>query len=261
MGFYAKSFVFDNVPSEMYGLLISTKDGAEGSTDASSDVEIVTQEIFRRPAPYFYGTTQRPVLSFEVEVYTPYGEISSVDASAIQSWLFGHNQYKKLQIVQPDMEDYYYSCILTSPKVNRVGNIIRGFTFTVVCDSPFAWGNLVTTRYTQSNRNYRIFNMSDNNYYTFPIVKIKLNGTAGSFNLTNITDNNKTMSFSGLLAGDTVIIDTDLQIITANLTPNILNTMNSPIYFFRLLKGHNNIFVEGNFSWFEISYRPMKRIV
>ena len=139
MAFYAQNFVFDNIPSETFSLIISSSDGGEGTSNGINDVEIRTKEIFRRPKPFFYGVQQSSVLEFEVEIMTTEQELTAIDSALIQKWLFGQSTYKKLRIVQYDMEDIYFNCFLKSPQIKRVGNIIRGFTATVVCDAPFAW--------------------------------------------------------------------------------------------------------------------------
>lgn len=261
MTFYATKFIYDGVPSDEYGLIISSSGGGESSSSGSNGVEIVTQEIFRRHTPYFYGVSPRPVMEFEVEISTTENEITAEEASQIQSWLFGSTNYKKLRIQQPDMEDYYYNCILNNPKVIKVGNIIRGFTCDVICDSPFAWGQEEIITISQSNRHHDIYNKSEYNDYTYPKLIINMNGSNGNFLLRNVTDNNREFSMTNLLAGETVTIDGDRQIVTATGSPNILDKINSPINFFRLLKGYNKVFVEGNFVDFDITYVPIKRMV
>ena len=262
MAFYARSFIFDGIPSEVFGLIITSSDSGEGQWNASSDVEIKTEKLFRRPVPYFYGTTQTPVLEFEAQITTTSGELTAVDSSLIQKWLFGKSTYKKLRIVQPDMEDIYYNCFLTNPQINRVGNIIRGFTFNIVCDSPFAWKNPKSVTYTVSNRTYTLYNESDNNFYTYPKLVIDMDGTSnGSISIKNVTDNNNTFAMTGLPAQDVITVDCDLQIVTDSLnTPNLLNKLATPINFLRLLTGTNQLFILGNIDYVKITYTPMKRV-
>lgn len=260
MSFHGVDFVFDNVPSEEYGLIMSSS-GGESSSAGSVSVEIISENIFRKSKSYFYGTTQNKNLEFEVMVSTLENEITAEDSALIQMWLFGHQQYKELRIVQPDMEDYYFNCILLDPQVNRVGNIIRGFTFTVSCDSPFAWGQEISEEFTNTSETIQIYNKSENNDYTYPYITINVDGDAGNFLIRNITDNNREFSISGMEIGETVTVDCDRQIVEATLSVNILDKIQSPILFFRLLPGLNNVYVEGNYTSFEIAYVPVKRMV
>lgn len=259
MSFYARNFVFDDVPSEIYGLIISSSDGGDSSSSASMDVELKTQSVFRRPAPYLYGVSQSPVLEFEAEITSIQGDFTAIDSSLIQKWLFGHTNYKKLKIVQPDMEDIYFNCFLKDPKIKRVGNLIVGYIFTVVCDSPYAWGMTKTVTYTQPNRTYILYNESENNFYTYPNFTILMDGGTPFFKITNVTDNNRVFHLQNLSVGETITVNNDLQIITATLTPNILSKFVSPIQFFRLLPGANELFLEGNFVTLDISYKTMRK--
>ena len=54
MAFYARSFSYGDMESDNFGLVISSNDSGEGSSPTST-VELRTQEIFRRPARFFYG--------------------------------------------------------------------------------------------------------------------------------------------------------------------------------------------------------------
>lgn len=258
MSFYARNFVFDDVPSEIYGLIISSSDGGDSSSNASSDVDMKTQTVFRRPVPYFYGVSQSPVLEFEAEITSIQGDFTAIDSSLIQSWLFGQSKYKKLRIVQPDMEDIYYNCFLKNPQIKRIGNLVVGYTFTVVCDSPYAWGVTKSITYTQPNRTYILYNESENNFYTYPYFTVLMGGTP-FFKITNVTDNNRVFHLENLSVGETITVDNDLQIITASLTPNILSKFVPPVQFFRLLPGANELFLEGNIVNVTISYTPMKK--
>ncbi len=154
MAYYASNFMFDDIPSERFGLIIVSDDSGESSTNASNNVNLITQEIFRRPKPYFYGVQQTPVLEFPIKFMTTEYEITASDSSIIQQWLFGQMNYKELRILQPDMQDIYYMCFLTDPQIIRIGNIVRGYSCTVKCDSPFAYGEEINDVIIENNADY-----------------------------------------------------------------------------------------------------------
>jgi hypothetical protein len=261
MSFYAKNFIFAGESSDLYGIRISsTNDGEDSSSPANANVELITQKIFRRPAPFFLGSTLSPVLEFSVEFTATEGELTQADMGLASKWLFGRSSYENLIIIQQDMEDVRFKCFFTNPEIKRVGNIIIGFTATVTCDSPFAYGNTKTTTFTQSNKTYTLFNESENLFYTYPRIEIQMNGVGSSVQIKNVTDNNRTMTISNLLAGELITIDNDLQIITSSSGDNILNKIASPIQFFRLLNGVNNIFILGNIIYVKVIYTPYKRM-
>jgi len=138
MAFYGRSFIYNSVPSELYGLYIMDIDAnAVNSSMGNSSMDILEQKIYRKASPYFYGSTPSPKLEFAFSAFAE-EEMDALQFEAVQKWLFSSRTYKPFAIDQPDMADVYFNVILNDPKINRVGNLIRGFSCTVVCDSPFA---------------------------------------------------------------------------------------------------------------------------
>lgn len=267
MAFYAKTFVFDGIPSEYYGLILSSSDGGEGTSNGSSNIEIIQQEVYKRPVPYFYGVKQTPVLQFEIQIRTVKGEITAEEASVIQNWLFGQQTYKKLRVVQIDMEDYYFNCFLTNPQIVRVGNIIRGFNATVSCNSPYAWGQEISLNLTETLFNYYVENRSQDSYYTFPQMVVQLSTLSTSFFIRNKSDkkseidDGRLFGMNDFIGGDKITINNDLQIIDTVLTPSPLNKFApSSEYFFRLVPGLNILYITGGIEYISLSYTPMKRM-
>ena len=86
MGFYAKYFIYDDVPSSDYGLIISNMDSESNHSGAS--VELMTQEVYRKPKVYLLGVQQKPVLSLPITISVQ-GELSAPEASSVSRWLFG----------------------------------------------------------------------------------------------------------------------------------------------------------------------------
>lgn len=275
MAFYATDFIFDGIPSEEFGLIISSPDG-ESYTTGSHNVELITDEIYRRHTPYFYGVKQSEMLSIPGSIRSVKGEITQVDASYIQTWLFGQMTFKDLIIVQPDMEEYYFKCFLLEPEIVRVGNIIIGFDFRIQLDSPFAYGEEVTVEYTTpATSTVSFFNESDNNYYTYPTVIIEMasSGTGLYAKVTNQSDGNRIFQLGDatdkLNTSEYVIINNDLQTIMSytnsgmgtETTDKRIQDLKSS-YFFRLVQGLNTLYFQSvDVNKFIIKYTPLKRII
>lgn len=276
MAFYADDFIFDGIPSEEYGLIITSQDG-ESSTNASGHVELITEEIYRRHTPYFYGVRTSNVLKIPVSIRTTETEITAEDAAFIQRWLFGQLNYKELRIVQPDMDGMYYKCFFVDPAIIRVGNIIRGFEADILCDSPFAYQEEETvTIQTPSTSTLTLVNKSDDNYYTYPIVTIEVESdpqdTYNYAKITNTSDNNRVFQLgsttSQLNSSEYVVINNDLQSIVSytNSTMGTLTSENRISYlqngyFFRLVPGINNLVFDcQSIDSLTISYTPLRRI-
>lgn len=260
MSFYAQNFVYDGTPGEQYGLRISSKN-PESSSSASSDVQLITDTIYRRPAPFLYGIQQTPVLSFDIELNSEQ-KIDAVLATRAAEKFFGKTDYKKLQIMQPDMDMFYYNCVLANPKIKRVGGEIVGWDATVVCDAPWGWEfpKSITKNYSTGLASDSIVynNLSDNNFYDFPQVAFTIDTFGGSLSLINNTDLGREFLFTGLSAGEVITVNNDLGIITSSLDLNRYADFNKN--FFRVVQGRNDIDILGDISQLVITAKNARKI-
>jgi phage-related protein len=246
--FYAKTFIFDDVPSEFYGLYLGgLGDSGEAITITSSDVTLLTQKLFRRPLPLFWGAEQTPVNQFQLSIYSP-SEITTQHFSEVSSWLFGQMEYKTLRICQCDMMDIYFNCFLTLPQIIRVGNIIRGMTCTVVCDSPWAWREPKVYTYGYGdyvvNDTVHLLNESANNAYTYPSNVTIHGGVMGGYaTITNSDDASRQFIYN-LARNETVSIDCENQILVSDIVTYPISSFN--LNFLRFLRGYNTLAISGN---------------
>jgi len=251
MAFFGNSFIYDGVPSETYGLKIMDIDSqAISKTMGSSSMEIYEQKIYRRATPYFYGSTPSPKLSFAFSAYSE-DELDAGTFELIQKWLFSSRSYKKFQIDQADIQDIYFNCILNNPTINRVGNLIKGFSCDVVCDSPFAWKFPITNTYTYTesivDRTENFYNASDDTGdYLYPTLVITMNNLGGSFTITNINDNNRVSSITGLSGDEVITINSSFQTISSSTGLRRLSNFNKK--FLRLVPSLNQLRIQGNVS-------------
>lgn len=262
MSFWGSTFVFDGVPSETHSLYIASPDGGDVDVTGASDVELYTEKVFRKPRVYLLGVEQSPVLSFEVSFNSP-REITSVDQGIIQAWLFGHSQYKKLQIVQSDIQEVYYNCFLRNPRIHKVGNIVRGFKATVECDAPWGWTFEKTKTYTYSsggsiNSDIVFNNISNDNGYLYPSVSFTMNTFGGDFSITNSSDNSRIFTFSELSASETITVDNERNVITSSLGLNRLSNFNKK--WFRMIRGINLINFSGDITSVSLTYQFAKKV-
>jgi phage-related protein len=259
MPFYARSIIFDDIPSEMYNLYLGefsgvTTDSENTLSQGSSDVTLLTEKLFRRPTPLFYGAEQTPVLSFPLTLYSP-NEITAQDYSLISKWLFGSMNYKVLRICQNDMMDMYFNCFLTAPQIVRTGNIIYGVTFTVVCDSPWAWKEPDTYYFdysaseTYAYDNFSIYNASANNFYTYPYIEMSANTFGGSLSIINLTDDSREFLLT-ISPNEDIEMDCDIQEISSTITTYPLSNFNNN--WLRFLPGFNHLLVTGNINYLYI---------
>lgn len=249
--FYASNFIYDGIPASEYGLRISSLTEQEESVGANA--ELITQNIYRRPNIYLLGVKQSEALNIPISV-TVEGELTADQSSAISRWLFGRESYKKLQILQPDMENIYFNCIFLNPSLIKIGNITRGFTATAVCDSPFAWEYPKKEMFTFDDysvyENILVNNTSDSSDYYYPKMEVRANIFGGFLEIINNTDKKRVFGISDLQPNEALIVDNNLQTIT---NTSYENRIDSLIYYgykwFRFVPGGNNLTIRGNISY------------
>lgn len=263
MAFHGRSFIYNGVPSEIYGLYIMDVD-ANGINEsmASSSMDITEQKVYRNPTPYLYGMTPAPKLEFEFSAYAE-DEITADTFELIAKWLFSSRTYQPLQIDQWDVQDVVFYAIFQDPKIKRVGNIIQGFSATVTCNSPFAFKFPITTTktYTDSDVNdtFTFYNASDDEGdYLYPTSMIvTMNNIAGDFMITNQSDSNRVVSFTGLSASEILTISPKLQTISSST--GLKRLQNSNYKFLRLVSGENILNIQGNVASFVMTNQYIAR--
>jgi hypothetical protein len=251
MPFYGNVFIYDSIPSEFHNISIGEfNGGGESTTSGSNNVEPLTQKLFRRPTPLFFGAEQTPVLSFPLSMYCK-NEIDALEYSGIAKWLFGQQEYKKLRICQEDMYDTYFNCLMTEPEIMRIGNMIQGFKTNVVCDSPWGWKEPKEYAYTYTGVNVSdsitLFNESANTFYTYPtLLVITANRFGGGITITNTTDNDREFIIDTLEAYEVITMNCDLQFISSSEITYPLENFNKN--WLRFIKGRNDLTITGNVS-------------
>lgn len=247
--FYGRSFIYDSIPSEIYGLYIMDIDAnAIESSMGNSSMDILEQKIYRKATPYFYGSTPSPKLSFAFSAYSE-RELDATEFELIQRWLFSSRTYKPFQIDQFDVQDIYFDAILNNPEIKRVGHLIQGFSCTVECNSPFAYHFPQTTLYTYTasvvDSTELYYNGSDDSGdYLYPKLTITMNNIAGNITITNLDDNNRVSEFTGLFADEVLTVDCGLQTISSSTGLKRLSHFNKK--FLRLVPSVNRLRIQGN---------------
>jgi phage-related protein len=263
MSFWAKSFIFDGIPSEIYDMRVfSFEAGGLVNSPAGANIEIFDKQIYRKPKPYFYGVSQRPVLQFPL-TFGSFNVVNGDSRSLIKKWLFGNLNYKILQLVQCDLDGIYFNCFLTDPSDLYVANVNYAFSCTVTCDAPWGWEYPKTITHTYSgssiqNRSFTFNNLSDDLDYMYPTLSFTLNSLGGDFTLTNASDSSRIFKFTGLSAGETITVDNYRQIITSST--GLYRISNFNLNWFRLLSNLNNLSYVGAIDSFSMTYQEARKI-
>lgn len=250
--------MFDGKTSDLYGLFCAKRDAS--GVDASplgSEVEVIEDYVSRRDSPYFYGVKFSTKLTFPISFFSEC-PIPRERVSEISRWLFGLPTYRQLKIIQDDMGDVYYNCMLTQNSLVCIGNEVYGFESTVVCDSPWAYTNDFIFSKTNTTGNIRVTNTSDNSRYTKPIIVLSFASNQSNVSVVNTTDTGSSaMSFTTVTSGEIITIDCDLRTISSNRT-GIQDRFNGKYMY--LVQGVNVITLTGTFSTISISYTPARKV-
>lgn len=264
MSFYGTSFIFDGIPCEDMGLVMYDFSNAKQSeTYFSSDIEILEDRIPGRNKPLMYGGNLKSPLSFTLVMCAKEDRIyynnpfDRWDMQRISSWLTGHTSYKWLEIVQPDMENYRYRCIISELKAVEIAGNKWGFSCKVTCDSPFAYSK--PYKYSFSN-NGIINNIGTSSIYTYPIIKI--NGHEEGNIIIDIENNKEHYIFkinNVPMSAGVIDIDCENGIITCSGDLNIYQYINfdKEFHFPRLYAGNNSITLSGGSSFDFICEYPV----
>jgi phage-related protein len=262
MSFYGRTFSFDGIPSENYSLTISSASSGDETSNLPGDVKLYSEKLFRRTDEFLFGVSIEPVLEFPVVFTTDNTELTAKDLELTAKWLFGRKNYAKLRIFQEDMQDVYFDCFLVSPKIFRVGNIIRGVHAVVHCKNAWGLTDIKTFSYSFSPpvvaQSITNNNLSDDSGYTHPTFVITMSVLGGDVTLTNTSDSNRVFAFTGLQANEILTINNSLQTIVSSTALKRLSNFNKN--FFRLKSGKNIITVDGNLSSLSIAYPLAKKI-
>lgn len=260
MAFKALQFIYNDIPSEQFGLyLISMENQGVMSNVGSCSVELYTQEIYSRSKPYFYNAKPSPVLQFDLN-FSSLKPIDAYTQSKIQQWLFGHNRPYKLQIFQQDMYNIYFNCILTNPVNTTVGNNLYSFKCTVICDAPWAWECVKYQVHDNVANNSVItfINESDDNNYMKPILQFTLGSYETSVSIKNLNDDDNGFTMTGLQPNETIYIDSDTCIIKSST--NLLRYDNFDGTHINFVPNINKLSINGNLSKLIICYQNARKI-
>lgn len=252
MAFGGLEFVFDDIHCSQYHLQICSMGNGSGSSSGGTDVTLHTDKTSSSYKFNLLGVSEDKPLTFDLS-FSPLKVMTRQEVGLIQKWLFGHKEYKTLRIVQDDMSEVYYNCLLGDSEIHFSGNHPVLISCKVTCDSPFAWENPRT--YTYTTARFTHLNKSDINDYVYPIVEFTTSG--GIAMIVNESNEGREALFEGLLAGERIVIDGEYQTVSSSKNLNRLKNFNKK--WVELVSGENVIATTGITS-LKITYANARRI-
>ncbi len=252
MSFCSGSFSYDGISCSSFGLMLYDVGGAGDTEDVPiSSVSIVDETVGSRWKPFFYGIKHDEKLEFDITFGPSIHRIEAgqpltrSEIAEVSSWISGHDTYKWLEFEQDDAENYMFRCIITKLDAIEYGKNIWAFRANVVCDSHFAYTRPRKYNYQISGeKEITVINESSMNGYYYPTIAFYPDNSS-SLQITNVTDDNRCLSFTNIPSGVTELcVDNENGIITCNNNTNMYEHFN--FKFLRLKKGKNHLRIVGN---------------
>ena len=247
--FNATHFTYDGVYSGVYGLRIAS---FEDETTTETPVFSPTFTTFKssRAKRFIHGGIKYDEAPECPITFLSEGIISDTTRRDILAWLTGRNEYKKLQIHQPDLDGYYYRCIFKDVQIIYVRGQCFGFSATAQFDSIYAYGKSKTISITGAGEEVsaKVVVTSDVvDDYIYPIVEFSISGqTEGvSISITNEDDIvQEAFVFEGIRENERVVVDNELKLIDSDVGGDRLSCFNKK--WLKLRKGVNNLKIKIN---------------
>ena len=255
MTIYDCDFIYANETSNSHDIFMcQIGDSSTSSNDESSNLITSTTPYIDKW--HLHGKVKSAPLQFPITIARTDGKyIDSEKERQLKKWLC-KDKYNWLQILQDDMYNIQYNCILVNPQKVNVGSMSAGLRFDVICDSDKAWTRLNSKIYTSTTTSTFSFNLATDydNYELYPTLIIKPKAS-GNISIKNNTTN-KTVTINDCISAETIIIDNGNNVIKSDKRI-LLDKWNKQ--YFKLVEGINNVTLTGNFTM-EMQYRLPVRV-
>lgn len=249
-------FIYANESSEKYDVMLCSIESVNTETNDDETTIISSTTPFKQTWD-FHGLQKASPLSFQITIAKKQGGyLDSNEQRALKKWLCKPN-FNWLQVVQSDLGNTFYYCIITNPRPVSIGSMTGGFTFTVTCNSTCAYSRVYKKDYVSSGTLNFTQNMNfDYDEYTlYPQVKITPTAN-GIITLKNNTTNT-TVTISNCVATEVILMDGNLDMIESSNGRVLLDSWTKNFLCF--IEGKNDISITGKCK-VEISYRLPIRV-
>lgn len=260
MAFKATRFIYDGTPSEKYNLfLCNINQTGTDSQSGGANVTVHTSKTAAMDYNYLMGIEYDQVFEFTF-TFSSTEKKDRFDVSLINNWLIGRQEYKKLQIIQNDMNNIYFNCILKDFKVISFGNEPFAFECTAVCDRGWATEEEKTYTYKINGPEQVIMhnNASHKSNATLPTIEIKANSSNATISIKNETNNGWETKITGLSNGEVITLDSQLELIESSMDLNRLHLFNK--HWFELVPKMNKLVVTGDIEYLKIKYANVRKV-
>lgn len=237
-------FSYDGINSYDMGVSLVRSNTDLPNKIYTSGKDILEQFPDKNLYPHFFGVKYQPI-DFTITISCVDGKMSSDKMYKLANWLF-QDEYKPfISADNPSIQ--YYAMATNASEFFTNGNEEGYFEIEFRCRDGFGWTVPIIDEYDftgiSSPQTITLNNSSNVLKYIYPEINFELTGANTDFKLKNLNDGGREFEFIGVDALDEVYIDNRKKIVIAQNTENIFSKFNKK--FFRLIKGANNIELEG----------------
>ena len=244
--FSACEFQYDGKSSSSFELKIvsfSSRGSGGGAELIGIPLQIEETKIKGNAQPFFFGTQIDGKLEFTIQIaYMPENTKTQTEnvitqhmMGSISKWLF-KREYKEFKIIDEDHSNLIYNCIFQNPRRIEIGNGLYGFEIDGVCDRPWGIRRQTITKTVSGSLTFNLKNLGYAPEYNYP--EIEFTTSLANMSIRNNTDNNSTMTFTGLNGGETIYVNNQREEIISSTGLNRNSNFN--FNWFKLTEDYYN---------------------
>jgi hypothetical protein len=239
----SENFYFDGISNEDKGIYLIR-------TDNMIKIPFIPNKDIREDfptwsdTPYFYGIKNQQY-SISMLFSTLDDNLTSAKFQEIANWLF-QDSYKEFYS-EDNTEKRFY--LIATGQIDIQQNIINEGYFEVTFQSfyPYALTSSATPTYNITSGDTIVINNPSNVYeYYKPELEFVVGTGISTVSFKNTSDDDRTMTFSNLDAGETIYVDCRKKRIISSGTEYRYDDFNK--IWMRLIQGDNSIQVTGDIT-------------
>lgn len=269
MEVFGNDWIFGNFRASDFGLMLSSF-SYKGESEDETGLKLSTIEEFigSNPVPIYLGDKYEDKLRPQITLcknpcsYTDEQmNFSEKECRWILRELTGIRGYQWMKIIDEHIEeDILFKAKVNNVLYKKVGGNVIGIIIELECDSCFGYSKIFTTKIKAiANTPFDIYNNSDDlTNYVLPTVTI-VPETEGDFTIENISDNNWLTELNKLESSESIIIDSQNEIISSSNENHLYLLNDFNLHFIRLVP-EKNTFVTNTNATITFKYRVPRKV-